>query len=802
MNNNSGGGWLSVSVIGMILKNLRDVVVPQGTTPIPTGLGTKANDVFIGDYNLFVNGESGDLRLKLLQNFVALVESQMNWWGPMFSVAEFPGERLVGLVQKMNNNGKMDEVAKSLMTRFSQMQRLKQKCPPTEVKRKKADGGKFEVDENSYIALLKYYQEKDAAWTDYRALELFEGAKILTPYATEVTSMEGQGGVKFNKGDGNKVVEYMLDGVRSWGLVTHCLKVAQDGMEVSDSLVCIRRLEMIINPVLDTILRRIGVIQLKDVAVHVFILAAKVSATCAYRFLPAWSLGYEAPSMLLLSIRTQCCELAETCGDPQLSIQSDRRQKSYSFEFINPSQSHLLILESDVLVIGSGAGGSVVASILAKSNHNVLVVEKKSYFPTEQISGSNKVGRRMFEGNGMITTVDGKMMIIAASTFGGGTTVNWSASIQTPYHIRQSWSTQYGIHVDQIPQNTAGHTHDCGMCGWGCPFGEKQGATQTWLKDCAQAGGKFLKEAVVERILFGNQPEDLVNSSDYLQHHSRPTSNRSRAIGALVRVKNRSEPILIRARKSVVCSGGSINTPAILLRSGLDGGGTVGVGLHLHPCSFVTGFFDEEIKPWEGSIMTSISCEVGNLNGSHFGSKVEVMFSNPGQFAGIGAKWRSSESHKQDMIEYKNSFTLVIIYERGEAMIDYELSSFDSKSLLAGVIKGCEVMNRLGAKRINTTQYTVEPYVKDEDKERNEETFKDWIQEVQKAGISSGWGPIGTAHQMGSCPMGTDLKKSVIDENGKVWRTQSLYIADASVLPTSTDVNLAITTMEVSYMGS
>ncbi|KAH9819742.1 GMC oxidoreductase-domain-containing protein [Melampsora americana] len=541
-------------------------------------------------------------------------------------------------------------------------------------------------------------------------------------------------------------------------------------------------------------------------------------------------------------------------GDPRLSIQSDRRQKSYLFEFINPLQSPLSILETDVLVIGSGAGGSVVASILAKSNHNVLVVEKGSYFPTEQISGSNKEGRRMFEGNGMITTVDGKMMIIAASTFGGGTTVNWSASIQTPYHIRQSWSTQYGlpyfstdgftsdlnsvidrlgvspqfiqhsranelfmkgcrdlgIHVDQIPQNTAGHTHNCGMCGWGCPFGEKQGATRTWLKDCAQAGGKFLKEAVVERILFGNQPEDLVNSSDYLQHHSRPTSNRSRAIGALVRVKNRSEPILIRARKAVVCSGGSINTPAILLRSGLDGGGTVGVGLHLHPCSFVTGFFDEEIRPWEGSIMTSISCEVENLNGSHFGSKVEVMFSNPGQFAGIGAKWRSSESHKQDMIEYKNSFTLVIICrdrdqgriqidERGEPMIDYELSTFDSKSLLAGVIKGCEVMNRLGAKRINTTQYTVEPYVKDEDKERNEEAFKDWIQEVQKAGISSGWGPIGTAHQMGSCPMGTDSKKSVIDENGKVWGTQSLYIADASVLPTSTGVNPAITTMGVSY---
>ncbi|EGG03784.1 uncharacterized protein MELLADRAFT_78490 [Melampsora larici-populina 98AG31] len=539
-------------------------------------------------------------------------------------------------------------------------------------------------------------------------------------------------------------------------------------------------------------------------------------------------------------------------GDPKLLSQPNRAQKSYQFEFLNVQHGFHSILETDVLIIGSGAAGSVVASILSKSNHNVLVVEKGSYYPTEQ--SSIKQGRKMFEGNGMITTSDGKMNVLAASTFGGGTTVNWSASIQTPYHIRQAWSTQYGlpyfstegftsdlnavthrlgvsnqfiqhsrsnqlfmkgcrdlgIHVDSIPQNTAGHTHDCGMCGWGCPFGEKQGATRTWLKDCAQAGGKFMKEAVVEKILFGNKPEDLINSPDYLQNHSSPSSSRSRAIGALVRVKNRSEPILIRARKAVVCSGGSINTPAVLLRSGLDGGGTVGVGLHLHPCSFVTGFFDEEIRPWEGSIMTSISCEVENLNGTHFGSKVEVMFSNPGQFAGIGAKWRSSESHKQDMMEYKNSFTLVIICRdrdqgritinpKGEPVIDYGLSKFDGQSLLAGVIKGCEVMNRIGAKRINTPQFSVEPFIKNENKELNEEHFQRWIEEVQCAGISSGCGPIGTAHQMGSCPMGNNPTTSVIDENGKVWGMKSLYIADASVLPTSTGVNPAITTMGVAY---
>lgn len=119
-----------------------------------------------------------------------------------------------------------------------------------------------------------------------------------------------------------------------------------------------------------------------------------------------------------------------------------------------------------------------------------------------------------------------------------------------------------------------------------------------------------MTEARVERILFGDRPQDVSHSSHYLDHRSRPSRNRRRAVGALVRLGNQSEsnpPVVIRARKAVVCSAGSLNTPAILLRSGLDGGGMVGLGLHLHPVSFVTGWFDEDIDPWEGSIMTAVS---------------------------------------------------------------------------------------------------------------------------------------------------------------------------------------------------
>ncbi|KAG0148447.1 hypothetical protein CROQUDRAFT_41362 [Cronartium quercuum f. sp. fusiforme G11] len=531
-------------------------------------------------------------------------------------------------------------------------------------------------------------------------------------------------------------------------------------------------------------------------------------------------------------------------GDPRLITQPERRQSSFPFKFLQPSLAPEVI-EVDILVIGSGAGGSVTASVLAKAGHKVLVIEKGPYLPTEKITGAPSQAGQMFEGDGMITTADSKLLILAASTFGGGTTINWSASLPTPYHVRRAWATQYGlpyfvtgdfaadlaavvkrmgvsidsivhsranqlfmkgcrlagIHVDQIPQNTAGHRHDCGMCGSGCPFGEKQGATRTWLKDCAEAGGQFMADANVERVLFGQRPEELTHTTKYLKHSSRPSARRTRAVGALVRLKDHEEPVVVRARKAVVCSGGALQTPALLLRSGIDGGGTVGVGLHLHPVSFVTGWFDEEIRPWEGSIMTAISCEVENLKGDHFGAKIEVISSAPGLYAGIGARWYSSVSHREDMANYKNSFTLVIICRdrdggrvridgAGRPVIEYVLSKRDQESLLAGVVKGCEIMKSAGAKKIGTAQYVVDCF------EVNNETgdgFEEWIEKVQIAGIRPSWCSLGSAHQMGSCPMGSDQATSVVNSEGKVWGFDSLYIADASVFPTATGVNPAIT---------
>lgn len=203
----------------------------------------------------------------------------------------------------------------------------------------------------------------------------------------------------------------------------------------------------------------------------------------------------------------------------------------YSFLQFAPS-SEPEVIETDVVIVGSGCGGAVAAKNIAEAGRRVILVDKSyhwspEYLPMTQADGGN----HLFMNGGVIVSDDGSTSIVAGSTWGGGGTVNWSASLQTQGFVRKEWAdaglpfftsaefqdsldrvcARMGVdtkHIDHnktnqvllegarklgwshkvVPQNTGGKQHYCGYCTLGCGSCEKQGPVVSYIPDAVRAG--------------------------------------------------------------------------------------------------------------------------------------------------------------------------------------------------------------------------------------------------------------------------------------------------------------------------
>ena len=544
----------------------------------------------------------------------------------------------------------------------------------------------------------------------------------------------------------------------------------------------------------------------------------------------------------------------------------------YDYKFENekiaaqPSGSEIIV-DTEVLVIGSGSGGGVAGSYLAQRGVRTLIVDKGIYLHPDKVVGREDQGYGLlYEGEGIVASEDNSINILAGSTFGGGSSINWSASLKPRHFARKAWAEKYGVPyynspfftsdlnavctrmgvavapirhnignsllalgaqraghpVEPVPQNSGGHTHYCGKCQLGCVSGHKQGGVVSWLKDAAEAGAAFMTNCYVERILFDKN---------------------KRAIGALATVDGRKVKIL--ASKGVVVSSGSLQTPALLLRSPeLKSNKMIGKTLRLHPATVVTGYYNFPVKPWEGGLLTMVDNSAELVDKDGWGCKIEVIASSPSVHAGF-SNFPGAKEHKARMLRYSHSYTMVIICRDrdsgrividsdGQMRVQYTISPFDQRTLLQGMLRGAESHLMAGAEVISTAQAGVPDFVADTlsaarappagtpaapvppadsiytettqvpatwtpiqtvPRDLNDPAFKEWQKKVLTVGAKPYTLAVGSAHQMASCRMGANPKISALDPEGRVWGAKNLWVADASAMPESSGVNPMITTM-------
>jgi choline dehydrogenase-like flavoprotein len=472
-------------------------------------------------------------------------------------------------------------------------------------------------------------------------------------------------------------------------------------------------------------------------------------------------------------------------------------------------------LRCDVVVVGSGAGGGCVAAGLARAGLDVIVLEKggmrteTSFDHLESPAVSD-----MYLYGAALTTADLGVLIVAGSTLGGGTVVNYTTSFDTPDHVLQEWTRQTGIaafsdgefaesldevatrvnvntdsalpgrrdelmeeglqklgwDVDVLPRAVRGCTQDdqCGYCGFGCRVGGKQSTYRTFLQDASAAGARIVVHADVRKVFI--------------------REGKAHGVGAYVD----GHQVHVRA-KAVVAAAGAIETPALLLRSGLDG--EVGRHLHLHPGFATFGVFDEDVRMWTGTLQARYSRQLRDRDGG-YGPIFETVPIHPG--LGSGAMpWVSAAQHRELMANFSRlGFCAVLPRDRSEGRITvgrdgsptvrYRLTADDERRIVDGLVAAGQVMDAAGARELFTLHapplsYRPGPGAHDR-----------WAAELRAAGVRGKVTGV-SFHQMGSCRMGVDRATSAIDANNETHEVKRLFVADASAFPTASGVNPMLT---------
>ena len=486
-------------------------------------------------------------------------------------------------------------------------------------------------------------------------------------------------------------------------------------------------------------------------------------------------------------------------------------------------------LQADVVVVGSGCGGGLAAGLLAQAGRKVIVVEMGSYLnESDFVQLELAAYQNMFLRGGFFSSGEGMLTIGAGSTVGGGSTVNWSNSIVTPQLVRESWvkagladadgpdfdnhlaavmdrmscneevSTQNEVHLRIIEAaKKLGYTYRvtplnihpdrynpelAGFTGMGDQTGGKQGTMLTYLQDASDAGAKLLPNTRADRILTENGRAAGV-ACTYTDPATGQTAH-----------------VTIKA-PTVVAAAGSLETPALLLRSGI-GGPAVGKGLHAHPATLVAGIYDTPQEQWRGPGMAGAMDEFAEFN-EGYGYLIEGVQHLPALFATV-VPWHSGEQYKEmaKKYHYRSDFLVLLkdrgsgsvtIDENGEAVHWYPFDDELDRSNFRHALTTCIRMHDVaGAEEIFVAGQQIPVWKRGDD-------IEEFIAKVDQIPIGPGGTPVFCAHQMSSARLGNDPTTSVADANGELHDTPGVWIADASGMPTCSGANPMLTVMALAH---
>ncbi len=476
----------------------------------------------------------------------------------------------------------------------------------------------------------------------------------------------------------------------------------------------------------------------------------------------------------------------------------------------------------DICVIGSGPGGGVAAKELAEKGLSVVLLEEGGHFTVKEWDGKPVKGLiDMYRHGGATGTMGNPFISLTlGKCIGGTSTVNSATCFRTPAPVLRKWRDELGlgamteetlnpyfdrvekiINVTELPWDVLGNNakivrrgceklgytcrplrHNvkdckgCGPCQFGCQENAKQSVNVTYVPKAEAAGARIYSNCRAEGIMVKNGAAEGVEGSVV-----EPKSGK-RVYGVSVRAK------------AVVVSCGAMITPSFLMWSGLKNW-HIGRHLQIHPAGRVVALMNETVRGWQG---VSQGAYIDDFEDE--GIVMEGIMVHPSlllaALPGVGHR------HKEMAVKYNNLAAFgVMVHDETEGRVlkgyspkrnrgivaTYMIKRSDADKLKRAVAYLSKIFFAAGALRVYTAISKM-PYLDSvEDADR-----------LLDLRVKPNQMEIMAFHPLGSCRMASGPKQGAVDCGGESFEVRNLFVADASLIPTSLGVNPQITIMALS----
>jgi choline dehydrogenase-like flavoprotein len=482
---------------------------------------------------------------------------------------------------------------------------------------------------------------------------------------------------------------------------------------------------------------------------------------------------------------------------------------------------------ADVVVVGSGAGGATAARVLSEAGLEVVILEEGPHVPTEELRSDMYTSTKRVWRDMGFQAAKGRAFtpVLQGSCVGGTTAINGAIIHRIPDEIRRTWQDEHGagelvgeaalarvydqldreLDVDRAPEEVLGdnskrmrqgvqalglrgneirrNVRGCrgsSHCHQGCPTARRQSMNNSYVPRSIEQGARLYASCRAERIV----------------------SKNGRAVGVVGRFADRAggrsgPKMSITARRAVVVAASAIQTPLLLLASGIGRrSGLVGKRFQAHPGTAIVGVFDDPVRMWFGATQGYESTHYWNER-MKFESVALPLEYIATRLPGVGP----------DLVRQIADYGHLAVFgvqvraramgsvrpgAFGRAAIAYDMTDEDVRTLKVGVKRLTEMMFAAGAREVFpgvhglpdriASPREVEPMFALPDDPRHFHCI--------------------VAHLFGTAKMGPSPGASVVTPELESHELRGLYVVDSSVFPTNMGVNPQHTICALSWLAA